>query len=58
MKHQHRIPTQHHPKNTHPTTTKGGQGEQHQKLKPLLKASSSIPAKQQDDSTCFVRGYN
>ncbi|AMO55847.1 hypothetical protein [Endozoicomonas montiporae] len=58
MKYQHRIPAQHHPKNALSTTIQGDKGDQYNKLKPLLKASSSIPAARQDDSTCFVRGYN
>ncbi|MCW7551837.1 hypothetical protein NX722_04115 [Endozoicomonas gorgoniicola] len=58
MKHQHRIPAQHHPKNALPATIQGGRGDQYPKLKPLLKAASSIPAERQNDSSCFVRGYN
>lgn len=58
MKYQHRIPAQHRPKNARQTNIQSDKADQYPKLKPLLKATSSIPSARQDDGNCFILGYN
>lgn len=57
MKHQHRTPTQHRPRIITGVIPKDSDNP-FSKPKPLLKASSSIPADKYDEITCFIRGYN
>ena len=57
MKYQHRIPAKHHPKVV-AQNVQGEKGDQYPKLKPLLKASSSIPVNPREEMSGFVLGYN